>query len=68
MPLPANITRHAVGIGRWTGPAASNGILYYINKQWNGLYRAALVIHHHDLPPYFYAETLDEVSRKLEAI
>ena len=68
MPLPTNITSHNVGIGRWTGPAASDGTLYYINREWDGRYRAALVIHHEPLPPFFYAESLDEVSHKLNAI
>ena len=53
---------------RWTGPAASDGTLYYINREWDGRYRAALVIPHNPLPPYFYADTLEEVRHKLDAI
>ena len=70
MPLPHNITSHGStqGTSRWTGPAASDGTLYYINREWDGRFRAALVIAHNPLPPYFYADSLEEVSRKLDAI
>jgi len=70
MPLPHNITSHGgtQGTSRWTGPAASDGTLYYINRTWDGRFRAALVIAHNPLPPYFYATTLESISCKLDAI
>lgn len=46
----------------------ANGRKYYINKVSRGNWRAAQVISADYTVPYFYAGTLRDISKRLEAI